>query len=221
MQPAAFKAVFFDLDGTLVDTAPEASEALNRTLAKYGVPAVKSEDVRSWFGRGARALLGEAIENLGQGCDLPPEPELWAEFGGHYRDTSGEMSEAYPAVRETIESLREAGVKTALITNKDEMMAVRVVDSHGITELFDAHIYGDTFPTRKPDPGGIVRNLEAWGIDPADALLVGDSEIDAATGRNAGTQVWLASYGYMRGGSVYEADADRVIDSLSELVSGA
>ncbi len=217
MTSSPFKAVFFDLDGTLVDTAPEAAEALNRTLARHGVAAVQPEDVRSWFGRGMMALLDEALDALANGCQLPPLAELQKEFSGHYRDLSGQMSDLYPAVRETLQALRDRGVKCVLITNKEKLCAQRVIDSHGLTALFDVRVYGDTYPTRKPDPGGICLHLEHWGIAPEQALLVGDSEIDAATGRNAGTRVWLASYGYMRGGSVYEADADRVIDSLDEL----
>ncbi len=212
-----YEAVFFDLDGTLVDTAPEAAEALNRTLSRHGVPKVQPDDVRSWFGRGMMALLGEALDALAGGCTLPPLPELQQEFSDHYRDLSGQMSTPYPAVAETLTALRNGGVKCVLITNKEKLCALRVIDSHGLTELFDVHIYGDTYATRKPDPGGVTLNLAHWGIAPQNALLVGDSEIDAATGRNAGTQVWLASYGYMRGGSVYDADADRVIDSLDEL----
>lgn len=218
MPQAPFKAVFFDLDGTLVDTAPEAAEALNRTLSGFDVAPVEGRDVRSWFGRGARPFLGEALKHLRTDHDLPAEAELWPRFRDHYRDTSGEFGVLYPAVKETLYRLRCAHVKTALITNKDAFFAKRVLESQGISEFFDYRIFGDTFPSRKPDPAGMTKCLQQWGLAPHEALLVGDSEIDATTGRNAGTSVWLVSYGYTRGCSVTNTGADRVIHSLADIL---
>ncbi len=212
-----FQAVLFDLDGTLVDTAAEAAEALNRTLSPHGVAAVQPEAVRHWFGRGMMALLDEALEALAGGCALPPRATLQQEFSRHYRELSGQLSTLYPAAREMLLFLRDCGVRCALLTNKEQICAQRVTDAHRLTTLFDLHVYGDSYPRRKPDPQGINACLQRWSIAPEAALLVGDSEIDLATGRNAGVSVWLASYGYMRGGSVHEAGADRVIDSLEAL----
>ncbi|MEN8720175.1 MAG: HAD hydrolase-like protein [Oceanococcaceae bacterium] len=218
MTAGPFRIVFFDLDGTLVDTAPEAAEALNRTLQRHGVPAVQPEQVRRWFGHGMIALLREALETVAAGIELPPREVVQAEFAAHYRDTSGQRSVLYPAVPSTLAALGERGIRRVLITNKEEVCAARVIDSHGIAGLFDAHVFGDTFRARKPDPGGVIHYLDAWSIPARAAVLVGDSEVDLATGRNAGTAVWLASYGYMRGGDVAAAGADRVVDRIDALL---
>lgn len=212
-----FKAVLFDLDGTLVDTAPEAAEALNRTLSPHGVAPVQPDAVRHWFGRGMLALLDEALAALAGGCVLPPRETLQQEFAHHYRELSGQLSTLYPAAQEVLRVLQQRGVHCALLTNKEQGCARRVIDAHGLAGLFDVYIFGDTYPRRKPDPQGVNACLQRWSLAPEQALFVGDSEIDAATARNAGISVWLASYGYMRGGAVQDAGADRVFDSLEEL----
>ncbi len=105
------------------------------------------------------------------------------------------------------------------MTNKESRYTDRVLAAHGLTELFDIVVSGDSFPVKKPDPTSILDCLEQWQVSADDALFVGDSSIDAATARNAGIDVWLLPYGYNMGEPIESANPDRVIQDFSELVA--
>lgn len=202
--------VLFDLDGTLVDTAPDIADAVNAALAEYGLPRVAEHWVRDRIGHGTRQLIKQAASG-------DPEPILEA-FHRHYSAHCGRRGRLYPEAAATLNTLRNAGVKLALVTNKEEAFARFVLEVHGLGSLFDVRVCGDTLPVKKPD-GAVVRHcLDELRIVAARALLVGDSDTDVRAARNAGIAVWAVGYGYNHGRPIEASQPDRVIGALRELL---
>jgi phosphoglycolate phosphatase len=214
----------FDLDGTLVETAPEIMDAVNDVLRRFCLSQVSQQQVNDWIGHGTRELL---VKALALDSGFSPEvvrnsallTQLELVFNVAYRLRCGTSSQLYPQVRETLEALRAQGCRLAVVTNKEGRYTQVVLDQHQLTPMFDLVISGDTFPTKKPDPAGVLSCLAQFGVAPERALFVGDSSIDAATARNAGVGVWLLPYGYNMGQDVSACSPDRVIADVSQLLS--
>ena len=217
-------AIFFDLDGTLVQTSPEIADAVNDTLQHFGWPAAAQAQVDLWIGHGTQELLIQALaQATGQSAEAvrqgPVLQQALPVFDGHYQARCGTLSQLYPHVRETLGALRLAGCKLAVVTNKEGRYTDTVLKAHQLHSCFDLVVSGDTFPQKKPTPVGINHGLALWQVAPARALFVGDSSIDAATARNAGIAVWLLPYGYNMGEPVQACQPDRVIADVSELLT--
>jgi phosphoglycolate phosphatase len=217
-----FDLVMFDLDGTLVDTAPEIRDALNDTLAEFGLGSVARDEVARWIGHGLQATLVSALARVGGGT---PEAvrasarfaSIAARYEQHYAARCGSSSLPYPGAIAVIERLRADGVHVAVLTNKEYRHAIAVLRVHGMLELFEHIVGGDTLPQRKPDPAGVHHCLAHFGVAPARAVLVGDSGIDARTARSAGIAGWLFPHGYNGGAPVEDAGADRVLADFAAL----
>ena len=217
-----WKAIFFDLDGTLVETAPEIADAVNDTLRYFDWPAVYQSEVDRWIGHGTRELLIQALAKVNaQSVAEIRQGELLREalpiFDRYYQQRCGTRSTLYPHVRDTLKHLRECGCRLAVVTNKESRYTDTVLRAHQLTGAFDLVVSGDTFSAKKPDPVGVLHGLRLWNVDKTDALFVGDSSIDAATARQAGVAVWLLPYGYNMGEPVTACKPDRVIANFSEL----
>ena len=164
----AFDLVLFDLDGTLVETAPEICDAVNDTLRRFDLPEATLEQVARWIGHGTRELLIQALASA-SGTDVATVrasstlPLIAAEFDRHYAARCGTRSQPYPHVVDTLHTLRAQGVKLAVVTNKEGVYTRRVLDAHSLTPLFDRVVSGDSLPTKKPDPAG------AKGCTPANS----------------------------------------------------
>ena len=221
-----WRAIFFDLDGTLVETAGEIADAVNDTLTAWHLPAVTQEQVEDWIGHGTKTLLIQALAYVkGVSVDEINESAFLSDvlptFDHHYKARCGTRSQLYPHVREALAYLREAGVKLAVVTNKEGRYTDTVLKAQRLHEAFDAVVSGDTFDVKKPNPKAVSQLLLQWQIDPSAALFVGDSSIDAATARNAGIKVWLLPYGYNMGAPVNVCEPDRVIENFAPLMHGA
>lgn len=220
----ALRLVMFDLDGTLIDTAPEIADAVNDTLAQCGLPLVSQQQVRDWIGHGTRTLLiaalasvqGRTVQEIGADPDLP---RIAGIFDGHYQQRCGSSSQPYPHVVEVLDSLRAHGVHLAVVTNKEGRYTDTVLRAHQFDKRFDLVISGDTLATKKPDPAGIAHCLAHCAVTAEHALFVGDSSIDAATARNAGVPVWLLPYGYNMGQAIEACGPDRVIPDMRALLA--
>lgn len=217
-----FDLVLFDLDGTLVETAPEITDAVNDTLRQLGWAEIDEAQVARWIGHGTGALLVQAVARVtGESPEaVRASPRLAAigtVYEHWYAQRCGTRSRLYPAVRETLAALREAGCRLAIVTNKEQRYTERVLRAHGLTEAFDRVVCGDTLATRKPDPAGVLSCLRAFGTTPHRTLFVGDSSIDAATARAAGVPVWLLPYGYNMGQPVEACAPDRVLADFGAL----
>lgn len=207
-------AVLFDLDGTLVDTAPDIADAVNAALADHRLPGVAEGWVRRRIGNGTAPLMRDALpEGAATGLD-----QLLESFHRHYAARCGRRGRLYPEVAVTLTSLRNAGVKLALVTNKERRFAEFVLKVHGLDDDFDLVVCGDTLPAKKPDPMVVTHCLEILRLAPSRALLVGDSDIDVRTARNGGVAVWAVSYGYNRDVPIEQSQPDRVIASVSDLL---
>jgi phosphoglycolate phosphatase len=223
MSELPWKAVLFDLDGTLVETAPEIADAVNDTLAHLGHSPAPQRLVDGWIGHGTGELLIQALAwsractaaQVRLGADLAGIRDV---FNQYYRSRCGTRSRLYPDVRETLAALRARGCRLGLVTNKEGRYTEIVLRAHKLLPMFDRVIAGDSLPTKKPDPAGVLFCLEQWGLRPEQALFVGDSSIDAATARKAGVAVWLLPYGYNMGQAIADCQADRVISSIAALL---
>jgi phosphoglycolate phosphatase len=224
MSERAFDLILFDLDGTLVETAPEIMDAVNDTLSQFDLPLVSQQQVNDWIGHGTLSLLVNAVaDRSGQSVEAVRSGELLRQmvpvYDGFYQQRCGTRSHLYPQVRETLQALRAQGVKLAVVTNKEGRYTQVVMNVHQLGPLFDAVVSGDTFPTKKPDPAGVLQCLAQFGAAKVRTLFVGDSSIDAATARNAGVPVWLLPYGYNMGQPIQACAPDRVIADFSSLLN--
>jgi phosphoglycolate phosphatase len=220
-----YDLVLFDLDGTLIETAPEIADAVNDTLREVGRAEVTQQQVNDWIGHGTRELLIQALAYTGHTTAdavraSPAFAGTEAVFAGHYQRRCGTRSHLYPHVRGTLEALQRAGVRTAVVTNKESRYTLAVLDAHHLTPLFDQVVSGDTYPVKKPDPTAVHSVLARYGVAPDRALFVGDSSIDVATARNAGIAVWALPYGYNMGQPIDACQPDRVVPDVSALLVG-
>lgn len=218
-----FALYLFDLDGTLVETAPEITDAVNDTLRQFGWTEIDEEQIARWIGYGTGALLVQAVARAtGTTPEEVRASERLAAIGTVYEHwyaaRCGTRSRLYPEVRETLAALRARGARLAIVTNKEQRYTDRVLDAHGLRDAFDRVVCGDTLATRKPDPAGVLACLREFGATPAQALFVGDSSIDAETARAAGVAVWLLPYGYNMGAPIEACRPDRVIADFSSLL---
>lgn len=220
-----YDLILFDLDGTLIETAPEIADAVNDTLKQFNLPAVTQQQVNDWIGHGTRSLLIQALAEVGrttvQAVQVADNfQQIEAAFGVHYERCCGTRSHLYPRVRETLQALRAEGIKLVVMTNKEGRYTQVVLDAHQMSPLFDRVISGDTLPVKKPNPAGIVDCLERFRVARERALFVGDSSIDVATARNAQVTVWALPYGYNMGEPIERCQPDRVIADFSALTEG-
>jgi phosphoglycolate phosphatase len=212
------QAVLFDLDGTLIDTAPDLAAALNLALQRGGLRTASLEQVRGWIGDGTRASLTKAVRAAGvPDAQIDARVDaLWPGFQYDYASCCGEHGQVYPGVRRVLERLIGAGIQLGLVTNKEAAFSHRLLVRHDLNTCFDLMVCGDTLPVRKPDPAMLQHALQALQCAPDEALYIGDSALDVRTARAAGVAVWAVTHGY--GGPLRGADApDRTVDHFDEL----
>ena len=217
-----YDLILFDLDGTLVETAPEICDAVNDTLQHFGFASVSQGQVNDWIGHGTLELLIQALAFVQGVSDATIRSserlaDIAAVFKTHYRARCGTRSHCYPHVVETLQRLKSQGVRLGVVTNKEGAYTQTVLDAHALTPLFDCVISGDTLPTKKPRPDGVLSCLERFQVTADKTLFVGDSSIDVATARNAGVAVWVVPYGYNMGAAIADSHPDRLIANFAEL----
>jgi phosphoglycolate phosphatase len=204
--------IVFDLDGTLVDTAPDLTNALNDVLIRRGHAPVPGEAVRACVGHGARAMIEEALRRVGAGGDLD---RMLAEFLEHYAANIAAESRPYPGAVAALESLAAEGATLAVCTNKREHLSRKLLQELDLSRYFAGLAGRDTFKVSKPDPGHLLGTIELAG-GPRRAVMIGDSDIDVTTANAARVPIVLARFGYgppPRDGT----RADASIDHFDEL----
>jgi phosphoglycolate phosphatase len=211
------KAVIFDLDGTLVDSAPDIQVAINKLLAEEGRRPATLEEVAAMIGDGAPKLVERAMNATGA-ADAPDDlPTLTGRFLGFYEGHTTDLTRPYPGVREALERLRSAGVRMGICTNKPERPTRELLRDLRLLPYFQAVFGGDTVAgVKKPDPRLIEAVLDALGARPAEAVMVGDAANDVAAARAAGIPVILRAGGYAPV-PANELGADRIIIDFLEL----
>jgi phosphoglycolate phosphatase len=208
--------VVFDLDGTLVDTAPDLAGSLNHCLARAGLEPTTLAEVRPDAGRGAQAMLRAAYARAGHPRAADELAGQTARFLEHYAANIAEASTLYPGVVHALDRLAADGSILAVCTNKTEALAVRLLDALGLSSRFAAICGADTFAGRKPDPVHLHGTIDRAGGHRAHAVLVGDSETDMEAARRAFVPGILVSFGY-DAGALVRAMASATIDGFGEL----
>lgn len=195
--PLKATEVIFDLDGTLIDSAPDIHRAINLLLEQLGGAPLSLAEVRGLIGDGARALIQRvlAARHL---THADPEAALQGFLDFYAREPTAH-TRLYAGVPETLERLLGQRLGLALCTNKPFHLAEVILERLKLRQYFSRVVGGDSLPFRKPDPRVLLHLLAASGTSPTAALLVGDSEIDATTASSAGVRFVLMTYGYHRG----------------------
>lgn len=210
------KAVVFDLDGTLVDSAPDIARACNAAFAPLGVPPFPLDDVKAMIGGGSAVLIERAIRAAG----LPVTPERHADvlgrFMGVYREVSAEGRGLYPGAIETLVRLKAAGFVIALCTNKPAPVTTIAVQALGLGPHLDVVRGATDDVPKKPDPAMLNACCRALDVHPSEAVMVGDSGADNGAARAAGSAIVLVDFGYAKS-PVASLGPDAVISRLADL----
>ncbi|MFG1305380.1 phosphoglycolate phosphatase [Xanthobacter autotrophicus] len=208
--------VAFDLDGTLVDTAPDLLDALDMVLAPHKIPPVNRDEARNMIGGGARLLIVRALKSEGVALPDAEVEAMTQRFIAHYADNIAVGSRPFPGLLEALDRLSAKGVSLAVCTNKLEHLARLLLDALDLTGRFSVITGADTYPRSKPDPLPLLSTITAAGGSAARSIMVGDSITDVLTARATGVPVVAVSFGYTETPAA-ELGADALIHHFDEL----
>jgi phosphoglycolate phosphatase len=208
----------FDLDGTLIDTAPDLVETLNVIFAREGLPPVPFATARKMIGGGVRAMIVRAVEAEGRVLSPIQVERLFYEFIAYYTEHIAERSQPFPGLTQTLDALAARGHRFAVCTNKLEGLSVLLLQQLGLSSRFAVICGLDTFGVQKPNPDMLRRTILAAGGRLDRAIMVGDSETDIRTAKSAGVPIVAVDFGYTER-PVAEFEPDRVISHFAELPS--
>ena len=209
-------ALVFDLDGTLVDSAADIAEAVNRMLDDLALSRVEEAIVRSWIGEGVRNLVDTALHHAGSERTLG---EVMPGFMHHYHDCLLRSPRLYDGVAEALRLLQAQGMPMAICTNKPSVLVPPLLEYLGIAPYFAHIVGGDTLPQRKPAPEPLLHAAQLLGQAVPHCLMVGDSATDLGAAEAAGMPLVLVRYGYLRDLDVQATSALAVIDDLRQLLA--
>ncbi|HAI05689.1 MULTISPECIES: phosphoglycolate phosphatase [Pantoea] len=213
------RALAFDLDGTLVDSAPGLAEAIDRTLKDLSLPVAGLERVSTWIGNGADIMMSRALTfALGREPQPDEQHDARALFDKHYADTVDAGSTLFPQVKQTLAALQATGLPLAIVTNKPTPFVAPLLQSLGIAEAFSLIIGGDDVPVKKPHPAAIFLVLGTFGVLPDQLLFVGDSRNDIQAAQAAGVPNVGMTYGYNYGESIASSQPNVTLDSFDQLL---
>lgn len=205
---ATKKAVIFDLDGTLIDSAPDIAAAVNRYLTQTGWPEQDVALIERFIGYGPRKLLGDVFEIVGHPTDEVSMQRAHLAYLATYSAAPAERTVFYPHVREDLEGLRAAGLRLGICTNKPHALTQKVLQSLDIASLFEVAIGADAVPACKPDPGHLLAVAKGMGLDDGEFVYVGDTVVDLNTAEAAGAPFFCVPWG--GGGDLKIASSQRL-----------
>jgi phosphoglycolate phosphatase len=185
------RAIIFDLDGTLIDSKLDLIHSVNAMLGEMKRPRLAAETISGYIGHGAPQLVARALGGTATEEELKHALQF---FLGYYEEHKMDNTCAYPGVSETLGQFKQ--MPMAVLTNKPERISVRILNSLGLAKYFRVIYGGNSFESKKPDPFGANRILRELGVAAREALIVGDSEVDVQTARNAGTKAAAVNYGF-------------------------
>ena len=210
-------AVLFDLDGTLIHTAPDITAAVNQMLKIRNLPILPEALVTNLIGRGSPMLVERVFNVLD--IQLSPGERLDAlqTFQACYEDIVGSRARPYPGVVDALERLLDMNLKLAVVTNKYHRFAVRLLRQFHMSSMFDLVVGGDTLEVRKPNPLPILHTCDSLGVPVSQSLYIGDSPIDVEAAKSAGVPVFCVPYGYREGQPVSSLACDGYIETLADI----
>jgi phosphoglycolate phosphatase len=208
--------IVFDLDGTLVDTAPDLIDTLNFTLTANGLPGVPYPTARPMIGGGARGMIERALVAEGRACTPADVDRLYTPFVAHYAEHIADRSRPFPGVEAALDRLAAAGHVLAVCTNKLEWLSKKLLDTLGFSARFAAICGQDTFGIQKPDPQMYRATVLRAGGDPQRSIMVGDSITDIRTARAAKVPIIAVDFGYTDV-PIATLAPDRVISAYADL----
>lgn len=212
-------ALMFDLDGTLLNTAPEIAHAANAMLKEMGLPTLPYAQIKGYIGEGAqiliqRCLAGALNELPDQALLATAQPLFFAHYANNVTD-----SLPFDGVQDGLEVLRQRDLKLACVTNKPEKFARPLLAASGLADFFEVVVSGDTLAKKKPDPIQLHHICAEFNVMEMEAMLVGDSATDIAAAQAAGCFIVTVPYGYNQGQPIDESQVDAMIRDLTELPS--
>ncbi len=217
------KAVFFDLDGTLIDSVPDISCAVDKMLLDLGFAEAGESKIRGWVGNGARVLvlraLAESLQIREEDVEASQLDSAHKVFVKHYAEQSTKNSKVYKGVKTVLRQLQRHGVRMAVITNKPAQFTPGILTELGLSKYFEVTVSGDSLPLKKPDPAPLIHVLTAMNLPVEVCLMVGDSSSDITAANAAGMQSVCVTYGYNHGEDPRELPATAHIDQFLELLA--
>lgn len=218
----AARLIAFDLDGTLIDSAPDLVEAVNFALTKLNKPTHSQATIQQWIGNGADVLVKRALLNNWHVGEIPEGFEVAFElFKTYYAQHDWVHSRLYDGVLDTLQTLKNADFKLACITNKTARFTNPLMETAGLAPYFDFIASGDTFAEMKPNPIPLLETAKLLNVAPGNAWMIGDSINDISAGKRAGFITIAVSYGYAGQHSMADLNADYTVDSMSEMLNVA
>ncbi len=208
-----YKAVLFDMDGTVLDTLGDLANAVNHVLGEFGMPLHSRAEIATYLGNGAGWLIAHAVP---EGTDEALVREVLRVYQPWYDAHCTILTAPYPGIPEMMARLRDAGVKQAVISNKQDS-AVRLLAAEHFPGLLEAAVGESPSVRRKPNPDAVLEALRAMGVERGEAVYVGDTEVDLETARNAGLDCAIVGWGFRTEEALKAAGAERIFRTADEL----
>ena len=187
-----YRAVIFDLDGTLADTAPDVHKSMNLLRARYGLPPISLEEAKKSIGPGPDLFA----KHIAPGASPAKMKEIIREFRSIYSEHLLDQTRLFPGIREVLDELSELGIALAVVTNKPTAYSRAILEGLGVADRFRAILGPEAVERQKPAPDAILKAMELLGTKPHETLMVGDTEYDIRAARAAGVPVCAVEYGY-------------------------
>lgn len=214
--------LIFDLDGTLIDSAPDLAQAVNLTLQDFDRATFDEATIRHWVGNGAKVLIERALSGTTQvstTLDANLVSQALERFFVHYREHTCEKTQAYAGVCDGLAQLKQAGYMLAIVTNKPYEFVPPIITALGWDGLFSLVLGGDSLPVQKPDPTPLLTVCEKLDIAPINSYMIGDSKNDILAGQNAEMDTLGLSYGYNYGQDIRDFQPTHTFDTFDDLVN--
>lgn len=209
--------VLFDLDGTLIDSVPDLAYCVDEMMKQLGMPVRGEDAVRDWVGNGVQRLTERALINSVEGMpDQDLMDKAYPIFLELYAENTSKRSRVYDGVIEGIEWMLEQGYRIACVTNKAEAFTIPLLKDKGLHDYFEFIVSGDTCAEKKPHPMPLLHAAKLMGVEPENALMVGDSRSDVKAARAAGFHIFCMTYGYNHGEDIRDYNPDVIMDSFAE-----